>query len=92
MGPGGFAQGFDGDVRWFDQDGHMRTGESVEERMARRRRARKQGASFDDVGGGSTMFNFLLVGGILGAIAGISGVLMGGGSATMKGHKKASEA
>ncbi|GIZ43356.1 hypothetical protein CKM354_000658800 [Cercospora kikuchii] len=79
MGPGGFAQGLDDDVPHFDARGHFKTHEQIQrERMERNRvRARlrrKQGASFDDVGGGSMLVNFFVVGGVLGGIAALTGL------------------
>ncbi|KAM3420543.1 hypothetical protein BST61_g3808 [Cercospora zeina] len=57
MGPGGFAQGLDDDVPHFDARGHFKTQEQIQRERMERNRARvrlrrKQGASFEDVGGG----------------------------------------
>lgn len=96
MGPGGFATGFDDDVPHFDAQGHYKTHEQIrrerhERNRIRARIRRKQGASFDDVGGSSTLFNFFVIGGVLGGIAAITGMFANSGgkpSTTTKAGKK----
>jgi hypothetical protein len=85
MGPGGFTHGFDHDVSWFDQSGHKKTHAQLEEERRRRNRGRvraerKHGSSHEDVGGGSTVWNFFVIGGILGGIATVTGVVSNGGT------------
>ncbi|USW58451.1 Putative DnaJ domain, Chaperone J-domain superfamily [Septoria linicola] len=95
MGPGGFTQGFADDVPHFDAQGHFKTHEQilqerVERNRVRARMRRKQGASFDDQGGGSTLFNFFVIGGVLGGIAAITGLFSasGGRQHVAPGKKK----
>lgn len=68
-GPGGFASGFDNDVPHFNQRGHYQTHSTIEK--MRRRTIRKRGVSAEDLdleGGGSMLFNFVLISGILGLV------------------------
>lgn len=69
MGPGGFASGFDNDVPHFDQRGHYQTHSTIEK--TRHRTRRKRGVSAEDLdfeGGGSMLFNFFAISGILGIV------------------------
>ena len=84
MGPGGFTSGLGDDVPHFDAQGHYKTQEQIQRERSERNRIRarirrKQGASFDDVGGGSTLFNFFVIGGVLGGIAAITGMFANSG-------------
>jgi len=60
-GAAGAAMGGGNDVPHFDRDGHFRTQEQQE--LRRRRRLAEEGVSFEN--GGSLLFNFLFVGGII---------------------------
>ncbi|KAF2770061.1 DnaJ-domain-containing protein, partial [Teratosphaeria nubilosa] len=69
-GPGGFTQGFDNDVRHFDQKGHYRTHSEIE-RTRHKARRKQYTISEDDIaaaaaGGTSTLANFVMISGVLG--------------------------
>ncbi|KAI7081810.1 hypothetical protein KC356_g8866 [Hortaea werneckii] len=91
-GPGGFTQGFDNDVRHFDQRGHQRTHSHIERNRHRARRRSAKGiseAEIDYSGGNPTVFNFVVVGGVLVLILGITRGIFGWGE--RKGKKKVKE-
>ncbi|KAI7278680.1 hypothetical protein KC345_g5820 [Hortaea werneckii] len=91
-GPGGFTQGFDNDVRHFDQRGHQRTHSHIERNRHRARRRSAKGiseAEIDYSGGNPTVFNFVVVGGVLVLILGITKGIFGWGE--RKGKKKVKE-
>jgi curved DNA-binding protein CbpA len=85
-GPGGFTSGFDNDVRHFDQAGHHRTHSEIERTRHKARRKRRVNAAEleSEYGGGSVLFNFVMISGILGVIFGISGAIAGTGGAERK--------
>ncbi|KAI7549605.1 hypothetical protein KC331_g3693 [Hortaea werneckii] len=93
-GPGGFTQGFDNDVRHFDQRGHQRTHSHIERNRHRARRRSAKGiseAEIDYSGGNPTVFNFVVVGGVLVLILGITRGIFGWGERKVKKKVKESE-
>ena len=79
MGPGGFTAGFDNDVPHFDQRGHYETHSTIE-RMRHRAKRKKEVPADDELEygpGRSVLFNFIMLSGVLAAIYGVSGMLMG---------------
>ncbi|KXL44050.1 hypothetical protein M433DRAFT_139301 [Acidomyces richmondensis BFW] len=90
-GPGGFAMGFDNDVRHFNQRGHYRTHSEIEKT---RHRARRKNSATDtnegfEVGeGSSVLFNFFLVSGALTAIVAFSRLFLGLSSFNREGKQR----
>lgn len=80
MGPGGFTAGFDNDVPHFDNRAHTQTHSQIE-RMRHKAR-RKRTVHFEEAemtgGGNSVLFNFFMLTGILGVIAGVSNAVYNG--------------
>jgi hypothetical protein len=76
-GPGGFAMGYDNDVRHFDHLGHYRTHSDIERTRHKARRKVVQDAEEEYEGGNSTLFNFFMLSGMLGVVFITSGVIWG---------------
>ncbi|KAK3112373.1 hypothetical protein LTR53_011413 [Teratosphaeriaceae sp. CCFEE 6253] len=92
-GPGGFAAGFDNDVRHFDQRGHYKTHSTIEQMRHRaRRRARVQVDEEGDRGGASAGFTFVMICGILVGTFGITSVALGMGGVERSGRRAESRA
>ena len=69
--------GFDNDVPHFDNRGHMHTHNELARNRHRQRRARS--VRYEEAesagGGGSALFNFILVSGILGSVMAFTSVV-----------------
>ena len=76
-GPGGFTSGFDNDVRHFDQEGHLRTHSTIEQMRHRARRKGRVRVDEGDYAGRSSLFNFVVISGVLIGTFGISGTMLG---------------
>ncbi|EMC97530.1 hypothetical protein BAUCODRAFT_33248 [Baudoinia panamericana UAMH 10762] len=82
-GPGGFTTGFDNDVNHFDHEGHYRTHSDIERTRHRARRKLHHGVrgvrgeEIEYESGGSMLFNFLMVSGVLVFAFGGSAMAMG---------------
>ncbi|KAF2166710.1 hypothetical protein M409DRAFT_54504 [Zasmidium cellare ATCC 36951] len=90
MGPSGFAMGFDSDVPHFDNRAHTQTHSEIERtrHKARRKRAVRVEEP-ESVAGNSVLFNFFVLTGILGVVAGVGNAVYGGSGG--RGGKKDGE-
>ncbi|TKA24687.1 hypothetical protein B0A50_05675 [Salinomyces thailandicus] len=82
-GPGGFTEGFEDDVGHFDSRGHRRRQADIERTRHRARRKSGRGVvepevDYDGGGGNPTVFNFVVVSGVLGVVLGSTRWLFGG--------------
>lgn len=79
--------GFDGDVPHFDNRAHTQTHSDLERARHKARRKRTVRVEEQEMtGGNSVLFNFFMLTGILGVIAGVSNAVYGGNGA--KGKKE----
>ncbi|KAK4496157.1 hypothetical protein PRZ48_012137 [Zasmidium cellare] len=86
MGPGGFTTGFDGDVPHFDNRAHTQTHSDLERTRHKARRKRTVRVEEpESVAGNSVLFNFFVITGILGAIAGLGNAVYGRGGKKKEG-------